>query len=179
MAIKFTQSLKTPTDFNLLANDIYKVTRQSISTSTLKRIWGYVNSGHGISYSSLSLLSRYIGYSDWDAFYRHIEKMGTSVCPTSGFESNSIIVSSNLHIGTTLLLEWAVMKRCKLKKIKEPDIFQIEQSENIKLKTGDMGKIESIALGQPLILTDCQREGKNLGTYSGAVKEGVAKINFV
>lgn len=71
------------------------------------------------------------------------------------------------------------MKRCKLKKIKEPDIFQIEQSENIKLKTGDMGKIESIALGQPLILTDCQREGKNLGTYSGAVKEGMAKINFV
>ena len=68
VALKFGSVPKSPTDFNLLAGEIYKMTQRTLGVSTLKRIWGYVAAKHGTSYSSLSILCRYIGYADWDVF---------------------------------------------------------------------------------------------------------------
>lgn len=175
VSVKFNQTLKTPADFNLLSDDIFKETKRSVSVSTLKRIWGYVSSPHGTSFSSLSILARYVGYSDWDSFSERIKKE-TPISPTSGFGSNAIILSSSLPLSSSLLIEWRVNKRAKLRKINEPDVFKIEESENIKLLSEDIGKIECFALNRPLVITDCHRDGENLGTYTGAVKEGIASI---
>ncbi|MDE7414265.1 MAG: hypothetical protein K2N05_10840 [Muribaculaceae bacterium] len=178
VAIKFGHNPKTPTDFNLLAQDIYTRTKRTIGVSTLKRIWGYISASHGTSFSSLSHLSRYIGYGDWDSFCSKMEKK-LSEYETSGFNSDTIIVSASLQVDTEIYLEWPGRKRCKIKKIKEPDIFRIIESENIKLFPEDTGKIESIVLGKPLVMIACKRDGKNLGTYTGATKEGITSITFV
>ena len=175
VTIKFRQPQKTPADFNLLSAEIFKLTRRSLSVSTLKRIWGYVTSDHGTSFSSLSTLARYAGYSDWDSFCESI-KEEPPISPTSGFDSNAIILSSALPLFSSLLLEWGENKRARLRKIKEPDVFVIEESENIKLLADDTGKIECVSLNRPLVITDCHRGGENLGTYTGAVKEGIARI---
>ena len=90
----------------------------------------------------------------------------------SGGEGNS----SSLPLRAILMLEWAGRKRCRIKKIKEPDVFRIEEAENIKLLCGDIGKIENVMPGYPLVIRDCNRGGQEIGTYTGAIKEGIHSI---
>ena len=172
---KFGRSLRTPTDFSHLAQDIFNHTNRTIGTTTLKRVFGYVYADYGTSFSTLSHLASYIGYNDWDSFCNEIDKKGDGYA-TSGFNSETIIVSSSLPLRTTLMLEWAGRKRCRIKKIKEPDIFKIEEAENIKLLCGDIGRIENLMLGYPLVIRDCNRGGHAIGTYTGAIKEGIRSI---
>ncbi len=177
VALKFGTSPKTPTDFNLLSADIYKKGGRTIGVSTLKRIWGYVSANHGTSYSSLTILCRYLGFQDWDEFAKYIIKKG-DLNDTSGFNSNTVIVSSHLMIGTTIVVNWGANKFCKIKKIKDPDSFVIEASGNIKLQNGDRGRIESLVLGKPFISTDTIRNGEHVGTYTGALRTGITSITF-
>lgn len=62
------RSVKTPKDFEFLSRQIEGYTNETISVSTLKRMWGYVASPCKPSKYNLNLLSRMIGYSDWEAF---------------------------------------------------------------------------------------------------------------
>ncbi len=57
----------TPKDFDFLAVQVFEKTRQSISVSTLKRIWGYVSSKGAASETTLDLLSKFAGY---DSFFQ-------------------------------------------------------------------------------------------------------------
>lgn len=178
VALKFGTIPKTPTDFNLLASDIYHCSGRTLGVSTLKRIWGYVSAKHGTSYSSLSILCRYLGYSDWDAFYSYASKYNSSA-ETSGFNSDAIIDSSTLPVGTIIVLKWDVNKFCRIRKFKDPDSFKIEECGNIKLQPGDIGKIESLVMGKPFIMIATMRGGKPIGTYSGGFKQGISSISFV
>ncbi|MDE6101062.1 MAG: hypothetical protein K2L46_08820 [Paramuribaculum sp.] len=67
---KFGTSPRTPTDFAQLTSAIHQTTGRTIGLSTLKRLWGYVTDQTGTTYSTLTLLCRYAGYSDWDCFCR-------------------------------------------------------------------------------------------------------------
>lgn len=60
--------LKSPTDFNQLSLRLQKELKEEISISTIKRIWGYVEAKHNTRYTTLSILSRFIGYIDWYDF---------------------------------------------------------------------------------------------------------------
>lgn len=60
--------MSTPRDFDLLSDRLFDECHEMLSPSTLKRIWGYVQSGGRPRLSSLSLLARYVGYADWEAF---------------------------------------------------------------------------------------------------------------
>lgn len=62
------RTIKSPRDFEFLSRQIQGYTRESISVSTLKRMWGYVASISKPGLYNLNLLSRMVGYSDWDAF---------------------------------------------------------------------------------------------------------------
>ncbi len=62
------RKMVSPKDFNFLSEDIYERLHQNISTSTLKRVWGYVQQYATIRRSTLNLLSQYVGYDDWEQF---------------------------------------------------------------------------------------------------------------
>ena len=70
VAQTFGTTPHTPTDFVALASAVQESTGRTIGLSTLKRLWGYIKDQTGTTYSTLSLLSRYTGYSDWDSFCR-------------------------------------------------------------------------------------------------------------
>lgn len=175
ITIKFGKSLRTPSDFSDLSHDIFKHTNRTIGVTTLKRVFGYVCADHGTSFSTLSNLTSYIGYKDWDNFCKEIDQKGDTY-ETSGFNLDSIIICATLPLGTALTLEWPGRKRCCIKKIKNPDIFKIEEAENIKLLSDDIGKIENLMLGRPFVMRECKREGVDMGTYTGATKEGISSI---
>jgi hypothetical protein len=65
------RKMMTPKDFDFLAMQVFEKTRQSISVSTLKRIWGYVSSKGAVSETTLDLLSKFVGY---DSFFQFCQQ---------------------------------------------------------------------------------------------------------
>lgn len=61
--------LRTPKDYDTLSLLIFQKTRMNISTSTLKRLMGYLPNTHiEPRLSTLDILSRYVGYIDYEGF---------------------------------------------------------------------------------------------------------------
>lgn len=58
----------TPKDFDYLHDSIFGECREMVSTSTLKRIWGYVPTDGQPRTASLDLLARFVGFDSWEQF---------------------------------------------------------------------------------------------------------------
>ena len=91
---KYGQRPQTPGMFDMLALDIKKTCGQPISASTLKRVWGYVQSTHEPSLETLSLLARYVGSHDWNEFRQ--------TCSESGFINRPVITADLIPMGQPL-----------------------------------------------------------------------------
>lgn len=74
---KVGREMKTPKDFEYLSAQIFEETRRTISVSTLKRIWGYIDSYRSVRETTLDLLAQFAGYDN----YRHFcqEEIKTTV----------------------------------------------------------------------------------------------------
>ena len=66
------RKMKTPADFDFLAGVIWNAVHESISSSTLKRVWGYAGKETDARFVTKTILSRYIGYKDWDDFVERL-----------------------------------------------------------------------------------------------------------
>ena len=85
------RKMQTNKDFDCLADSIYEKTHAKISTTTLKRLWGYLSEGVTPRRYTLDQLARFIGYDDFDAFSASLEtdkapesdnsNVGTGVTP--------------------------------------------------------------------------------------------------
>ena len=88
---KIGRKMQTNKDFDCLSDSVYDQTHAKISTTTLKRIWGYLSEGVTPRRYTLDQLARFIGYDDFDAFCASLEtdnkpkfdssNIGTEVTP--------------------------------------------------------------------------------------------------
>ena len=62
------RKMKTPADFDFLVDMIWERLHENISSTTLKRLWFYVDGAFNTRNSTLDLLSRFIGFRGWDDF---------------------------------------------------------------------------------------------------------------
>lgn len=65
---KVGRKMYTPKDFEYLSEKIFEQLHQHISTSTLKRLWGYLPGKSNPRISTFNLLAQFIGYNDWQDF---------------------------------------------------------------------------------------------------------------
>lgn len=70
---KAGRKMQTNKDFDCLSESVYDQTHAKISTTTLKRIWGYLSEGVTPRRYTLDQLARFIGYDDFDAFSASLE----------------------------------------------------------------------------------------------------------
>ena len=70
---KAGRKMQTNKDFDCLSDGVYDQTHAKISTTTLKRIWGYLSEGVTPRRYTLDQLARFIGYDDFDAFSASLE----------------------------------------------------------------------------------------------------------
>lgn len=171
---EFGTSPRTPTDFAQLASAIQQTTGRTIGLSTLKRLWGYVTDQTGTTYSTLTLLCRYAGYSDWDCFCRRAD--GSDTAEESAFSENAIVESRTLAIGTAIELMLGPSKICVIVKTGNPDRFRVEEASGIKLREGDEINVAYMAAGRPFFASECRRGNHLLGTYTGALGGGICRI---
>jgi len=65
---EFGRKMKTPKDFNTLAANIFEKLHETVSPTTLKRMWGYLSEPVSPRLSTLDILSQYVGYGSWQEF---------------------------------------------------------------------------------------------------------------
>ena len=60
-----------PADFDRLSLEVWDKTHATLSSSTLKRLWGYVDAGEAVHRNTLTLLAQYARYADWEHYMAH------------------------------------------------------------------------------------------------------------
>ena len=100
------RKMQTPKDFDFLSEHILQVTTQRVSATTLKRIWGYANSGGTMPrQSTLDILAQLIQHDSWADFCQQEKQESTPPSKEGGrLNENSASAKSN-HPSPSL---WAV-----------------------------------------------------------------------
>jgi len=97
------RKMKTPRDFDFLADAIFEKLHQSLSASTLKRFWGYLPQYSSIRVSTLDLLAQFVDYKDWDSFCEEIQA-GKGGSETEGCLTSPTSSEKPRHRRTALYL---------------------------------------------------------------------------
>lgn len=168
---RFGRKPKTPSDFNELLLSVYSVTGRSISLSTVKRVWGYVTYNSLPAQTTLTTLSQYTGFRDWEDFCNKNIKDSDSDFITDHPDFN------NIQPGATVTLKWELNKGCTLRHTGSKR-FTVIEAHNIKLRPGDELTAEFFSTGQPIYMKNIIRGDKKIPLYIAAKKSGLKFISF-
>lgn len=167
------RKIETPADFDFLRGIIWERTHEQISTSTLKRLWGYVDGVDNARNSTLNVLSKALGYENWDAF---ILKLKSENVDNSDLVMSESMSSSDLKIGDRLMIAWQPNRVCVLKYLGDNQ-FEVMESQNSKLKVGDTFRCGLFILGEPVYINDLRQNNGTgepklfvIGNKSGLTK---------
>lgn len=143
--------MKTPADFDLLHDKIFERTHVMVSSTTLKRIWGYIKSDYKPSSNSLDALALFLGYNDYDSFHKG---SGTPEgrAPSNIVLSQHIDVCEDLKPDDDITLYWVPDRICHIRYLGNSR-FRVTSSENTRLKEGDTFSCSLIIEGEPLYLS--------------------------
>ena len=141
------RKMKTPTDFIFLSGAVYERTRETMSPTTLKRLWGYIDGADKTRNSTLEILSRFLGFANWDEFVESISREGNSNAVLSPH-----IKAGELKKGDLVKVSWMPNRRCTFRYLGKEQ-FIVEDAENSKLKVGDTFYCSLFILGEPLYIS--------------------------
>lgn len=147
------RKIKSPKDFDFLSRQIQGYTQESISMSTLKRMWGYVATTCKPSLFNLDLLSRMVGYPDWAAFCK--DDNGTA---SSRFFVKSKLISAALEVDELVKLTWCPGRIVTIQYLGN-DSFKVLTSVNSKLDVGDTFVCHQFVGDEPLYLSNLHHFG--------------------
>lgn len=167
---------KTPADFNTLSLKILKKTQNTISVSSLKRLWGYVPYKSVPSPNTLNILARFNGYTDWETFAKNNSSV---MSETSEFLYGEILDPDSVEEGIMIEISWGRNKRCLIQKI-DGHRFRVIEADNIKLMQTDIFRLDHLCVGMPLCVRDIIRNDSQtiIPAYIGARKGGIRKWRF-
>ena len=172
---RFGRRLCTTNDFESLSALLLTEIKTPISTSTLKRIWQYVNDEHAPRMSTLDILARYVGHADFVAFCRW-RKEGAG--QSSAFFSAERIVASDLSVGDEVEIGWAPNRLVRLCH-KGEGIFEVVRVHESKLMVGDLFPTASFILGEPLSVPYIIRNGENTLPFVAGKNGGLTILSLV
>lgn len=167
--------LSTTTDFEVFSLELKRTLSKEISTSTLKRIWGYVGDSHKPRKNTLDILANYIGHDSFDSF---VSWLMTSTRYNSSFFNACQILSSELKIGQHIEIGWSpnrVLRLCYLGSSK----YEVVESRNSKVKVGDRFLTGCFIKGQPLILPFIERDGENTSPFVAGRNKGLNMLAII
>lgn len=96
-------------DFEQLSERISEVTNVSLSTSTLKRIWGKVNYTGSPTATTLNALAQFAGYPDWQTFAGQPTVVMPAPIPASAVEQPPRNFLSRVRLNWLLVTATAVI----------------------------------------------------------------------
>lgn len=169
---KTGKKAESPADFNFIALQIKKEIGESVSLSTMKRIWGYVAYNSQPSKLTLSIMARFLGYPDWSSFCSHTE---SSPFVESEDLSDKVINAADIMPGTIIEITWRPNRYCKLECIGKKQ-FRVLESQNSKLFPGNIFKAELFGQGLPFYVTELQQNYNEGRIYVAGEHHGLTSI---
>ena len=172
---QYGRKLSTTTDFESLSVIIEKTTGELLSSSTLKRLYGYVSLNTVPRKTTLDILSRFIGNRDYETF-----RISLSNDPqfSSRFFSAKTVTTSELKAGDRLRIGWPANRIVTLNYLGD-DLFEVDASVNASLVKGDRFRQVSFMKGYPLYLSRILRDGDYTPAYVAGMNSGLNLIEIV
>ena len=166
---KYGRRIATTTDFESLSVVIEHQTGELLSSSTLKRLWGYVTLNPTPRISTLDILSRFVGHKDFKAF---CQSLTDGKVLSSKFFSTRYLAVSELDEMSKVTIGWAPDRIVEMRYL-GAFLFEIERSVNSKLKPGDRFELSDIILGYPMFISRILRNGEYTPAYVAGQDGGI------
>lgn len=166
---KYGRPIVAHKDFNTLSVVLDHECHEILSSSTLKRLWGYVSLRTTPRKSTLDILSKYAGYKDFDDF--RTSRFG-NLDDTSGYLATTYLSADIVPENGVLRIGWEPDRLLRLRRI-GTNRFEVIESHNSKLKVGDQFETSCFFKGLPLILPRIVRDGENLPSYIAGKEKGL------
>jgi hypothetical protein len=167
---KYGRRIATTTDFESLSVVIEHQIGEMLSSSTLKRLWGYVSLNPTPRIATLDILSRYIGHKNFKAF---CESLKESKAFVSTFFTSKYQTVSELTPGVIVTIGWAPNRVVNLNYLGEFQ-FEVLSSENSQLLPGDRFELSEIIVGYPLYISRILRDGEYTPSYVAGRQRGIS-----
>lgn len=166
---RFGRAVHNSLDFKNLSCDILQRTGESLSASTLKRFWGYVSASSQLSRSSLDILARYVGFSNFAAFCSG---------DASLYLDAESVPARSIPKGAEVEVCWNPGRRLRLLHLGE-GTFRVVAVERSKLHVGDCFELASFIVGFPLYLGRVFRDEKELPAYVAGATGGLSSFRIL
>lgn len=166
------QKLHSPADFQLLIQQIWNKQHTVLSLSTIKRIWGYVESNGAPRLSTLNTLAQFLDYTDWHTYLVTLEQQG-------GIESAMFtgegIQTSDLQVGDRIAVAWQPNRQCTFRYLGDNQ-FVVEDSTNAKLQQGITFSAARFMIGQPMYLDNILLADSTCTSYVAGKRNGLTLV---
>lgn len=171
---KFKADIQYPQQCEALAMAIQEATGQTLSTTTLKRMLGFVNGPAQPRPSSLDILAQYLGYPDYKLLAQDIGEDSE----ISEFRPVENITSDDLMEGEQVQITYHPNRVLVLSYIGN-NLFLVNESRGSKLQKGDKLLISGFYVGYELLISDVERGGQHLGSYVAAKQGGLTGVEII
>lgn len=169
------QYLQSPADFQLLIQQIWEKKHAVLSLSTIKRLWGYVESNGAPRLSTLNTLAQFLGFTDWNAYLVALEQReGTE----SAMFTGEGIQTADLQEGDRIAVAWQPNRQCTFRYLGD-DQFVVEKSKNAKLQQGTTFSAARFMIGQPMYLDNILLADGTRTSYVAGNKHGLTSVRRI
>lgn len=166
-------SLRYSSDCERLAIDIEVVTGERLGNTTMKRMLGFTGEDTCPRLSSLDIIARYLGFTDYDHLLQHINNTGES-----DFVSVADIDAKSIHAGDIIKIEYSPNRHVDFTALGECR-FCVSVSHNSKLRVGDVVEVRQFAKGFPLICSSVEHGGTLLGSFVAGKIDGLTSLKHI
>ena len=169
------QQLQSPADFQLLIQQIWEKNHAVLSLSTIKRLWGYVESNGAPRLSTLNTLAQFLGFTDWNAYLVALEQRGGT---ESTMFTGEGIQTADLQAGDRIAVAWQPNRQCIFRYVGDNQ-FIVEESKNAKLQQGTTFSAAHFMIGQPMYLDNILLADGTRTSYVAGKRNGLTSVTKI
>ena len=169
------QQLQSPADFQLLIQQIWEKNHAVLSLSTIKRLWGYVESNGAPRLSTLNTLAKFLDFADWNAYLVALEQRGGT---ESAMFTGEGIQTADLQAGDKVAVAWQPNRQCTFRYIGDNQ-FIVEESKNAKLQRGTIFSAARFMISQPMYLDNILLADGTRTSYVAGKRNGLTSVTKI
>ena len=169
------QQLQSPADFQLLIQQIWEKNHAVLSLSTIKRLWGYVESNGAPRLSTLNTLAKFLDFADWNAYLVALEQRGGT---ESAMFTGEGIQTADLQAGDRIAVAWQPNRQCTFRYIGDNQ-FVVEESKNAKLQRGTIFSAARFMIAQPMYLDNILLADGTRTSYVAGKRNGLTSVTKI
>lgn len=166
-------------DFAYLSELLLAECHEYISTTTLKRMWGYIHDQESKpSKNTLNVIAKFLGFDDFADFCNRggiSVKGGHTIASQSEMFFSKACLSNELLVGDEVIVRWLPDRSCTFRCLGN-NMFEVTRSRNAQLSVGDTFCCDLFAEGEMLKVYKLTHDGKSDMAYH-AGKAGGIKFN--